>query len=74
MVTPEAIVKLVDFGLAKLLEARRLGTEETETIAAVPKTVDGQILGTIAYVCHLEQAQAEAVDTRTDIQLRYIAL
>lgn len=53
MVTPRGLVKIMDFGLAKLKGASRL-------------TRTGSTLGTIAYMSP-EQAQGVEVDHRTDI-------
>ena len=53
MVTPRGLVKIMDFGLAKLKGATRL-------------TRTGSTLGTIAYMSP-EQAQGLEVDHRTDI-------
>jgi serine/threonine protein kinase len=47
MVTPTDVVKLVDFGLAKTLEAPKPAPEEGETTGATPRTEEGQILGTV---------------------------
>jgi serine/threonine protein kinase len=59
-------VKLVDFGLAKTLEAPKLAPQESETTSATPRTEEGQILGTVVYMSP-EQAQGKPVDARSDM-------
>ncbi|HKG96222.1 MAG TPA: protein kinase, partial [Pyrinomonadaceae bacterium] len=67
MVRKDGIVKVLDFGLAKLTERHDLisaGSEAT-TIALV-NTEPGSVLGTAAYMSP-EQAAGREVDARTDI-------
>jgi serine/threonine protein kinase len=60
------VVKVLDFGLAKLTEKRHSVLDsELEAVTAF-KTAPGIIMGTINYMSP-EQAQAHAVDVRTDV-------
>ncbi|MDX6383447.1 MAG: hypothetical protein QOK48_1020 [Blastocatellia bacterium] len=67
MVRHDGIVKVLDFGLAKLLEdhAREIIDHEADTRALV-MTDPGKVLGTPAYMSP-EQARGTEIDARTDI-------
>lgn len=64
MVRADGIVKVLDFGLAKLTD-RQDSSAEATTIALV-NTEPGSILGTVAYMSP-EQAAGRDVDARGDI-------
>ena len=65
--TPAGTVKVLDFGLAKVIagDASSPALSRTPTMNA-DGTRDGMILGTAAYMSP-EQARGQAVDKRTDI-------
>ena len=65
MVTADDRVKVLDFGLAKLLESEPVDVGVTAT-ANDPLTEPGSIVGTLPYMSP-EQLQGEPVDHRTDI-------
>ena len=65
MVNEHGLVKVLDFGLAKLTEAAPAGDDEaTRTLR--PTTEEGKIVGTVAYMSP-EQAEGKKVDARSDI-------
>jgi len=65
IVTGESQVKVLDFGLAKLMERAPRAEDETLTQESL-LTEAGTLVGTLAYMSP-EQASARNVDARTDI-------
>jgi Tol biopolymer transport system component/serine/threonine protein kinase len=68
IVSENGSVKVLDFGLAKLTEARTDNGGETAPTRAhdSPSTEEGVILGTVAYMSP-EQAEGKKVESRSDI-------
>jgi eukaryotic-like serine/threonine-protein kinase len=62
MLRPDGLVKVLDFGLAKLV-AQMAGADTTRVVV---RTDPGTIVGTVAYMSP-EQARGQDVDARTDI-------
>ena len=68
VVTEQGRIRILDFGLAKLVERPGTGVWDegpTNTLTAVA-TAQGAIVGTVAYMSP-EQAEGKVVDGRTDI-------
>lgn len=65
MLRPDGFVKILDFGLAKLVAAQSAGFVE-DSIVKQNDTAKGVIMGTVNYMSP-EQAKSERVDARTDI-------
>jgi serine/threonine-protein kinase len=66
-ITPERLVKVLDFGLAKILAAELKSDELSKSPTATYRgTSAGVVLGTIPYMSP-EQIRAQSLDKRTDI-------
>ena len=64
--TKHGAVKILDFGLAKLVEGVAVGDADTLTHAPTGATEFGRVLGTVAYMAP-EQARGLPVDQRADV-------
>ena len=70
MISQDGYTKILDFGLAKLIENRSSAIPDEDAATAVmrgqPLSAAGAVLGTVGYMSP-EQAQGKAVDQRSDI-------
>jgi eukaryotic-like serine/threonine-protein kinase len=67
MIRPDGLVKLLDFGIAKIVEPIANWNHEAEIATTLRGgTSPGMIIGTAAYMSP-EQARGKAIDARTDI-------
>ncbi len=68
MVTPDGHAKILDFGLAKLLDTGGAGSSGGDTGDSLldTRTKFGMVLGTVGYMSP-EQARGHAVDHRSDL-------
>jgi eukaryotic-like serine/threonine-protein kinase len=64
--TKDGLVKILDFGLAKVAAPKKQSGESDETITRTQATGTGAVIGTASYMSP-EQVRAKPVDHRSDI-------
>ncbi|HET6267968.1 MAG TPA: protein kinase [Acidobacteriota bacterium] len=65
-ITKDGHVKILDFGLAKLIQPEVAASKMTEAPTASRQTEPGVVMGTVGYMSP-EQVRAESVDHRSDV-------
>src|SRR5438045_1101061 len=66
MLRRDGFVKVLDFGLAKLVEQAKPALDTKAPTEALHNTIPGVVMGTVSYMSP-EQARGKDVDARTDI-------
>jgi serine/threonine protein kinase len=66
MIRPDGVVKILDFGIAKLTEKKAESIDAEAATAVQAGTTPGMIIGTANYMSP-EQARGKEIDVRTDI-------
>jgi serine/threonine protein kinase/tetratricopeptide (TPR) repeat protein/class 3 adenylate cyclase len=66
MVRPDGLVKVLDFGLAKLTQRPKFGLAVTSTDGTALHTGAGVLMGTANYMSP-EQARGQSIDARSDV-------
>lgn len=66
MLRKDGLVKVLDFGLAKLSEKAPVTTDPEAATRVLVNTLPGVVMGTTAYMSP-EQARGKEIDNRTDI-------
>jgi hypothetical protein len=66
MVTPDGRVKILDFGLAKLLDPDSSSISGQSNVQTMAQTQFGTVMGTVAYMSP-EQARGKDIDRRSDL-------
>lgn len=66
MLRDDGLVKVLDFGLAKLTEKKTQAVDSEAATRALMRTMPGVVMGTARYMSP-EQARGQGVDARTDI-------
>src|SRR5216117_3592647 len=65
-VTRDGIVKILDFGLAKLIRDEELGGSTTQAATQALATQHGRVMGTLGYMAP-EQLRGQPADHRADL-------
>lgn len=66
MIRRDGYVKVLDFGLAKLIERGRASVDQEAATRALVNTDPGSVMGTVNYMSP-EQAAGKQLDARTDV-------